>query len=105
MVEFAQQTDYIAKVPPEAINAVRTFVSKKKSSLTVLKLYECDGYILEQLAKGGELESLEELMILKFHQSTDSSSALKDLLPVGNFRNLERLSLCATYYPLRLEVA
>ena len=54
-------------MPPEAINAVRTFVTKKKSSLTVLKLYACDGSILQQLAKGGETETLEELVIVKFN--------------------------------------
>ena len=41
-------------------------MSKKKSSLTVLKLYECDGKILKQLAESGDSDSLEELMIVKF---------------------------------------
>ena len=67
VVEFAAQTDFVAKVPYDQLNHVKVFIEKKRCSLNTLKLYECDAKILEQLAKSRERESLEELVIVKFN--------------------------------------
>ena len=73
--------------------------------MNTLRLYDCDAKILDLLAKGNERQSLEELTIVKFNQSMENANNAKDLLPLCKLRNLERLCLCATYFPLKLDIA
>ena len=67
-------------------------------------MYQCDERVLELLANGPERETLEELTIVKFNQSPENSKNAKELLPLAKLRNLKRLALCATYFPLNLDI-
>ena len=73
------------------------FLKKKVSSLTTLKLYDCDEQTLDLVTK--DADTLEELQIVKFNQKESP----KELLGLKKLKNLERLSLCATWFPLDIK--
>jgi len=102
-LELGQVNDYIDKGNIDLRAGLLKFIAIKKCSLRSLKLYECDANILKQLSKSSEQESLKELTIVKFFQSPDNKDNAKDLVPLKEFRNLERLSLCASYFPLNVK--
>ena len=66
VVEFGQPRDFMTKIPFANLSAVKTFLRKKQSSLSSLKLYDCDEETLQILAEGPETISLEELSIVSF---------------------------------------
>lgn len=72
LVELGQSLDNFEKIPYDNLNAVKQFVKRKQSKLETLRLYECDEEILNVLART-EVESLEELQIVKFIQKKEGS--------------------------------
>lgn len=60
---------------------------------------------MQLLINGPEVKTLEELLITKFIQSPKHEKDLAELLPLAKLKNLNKLSLCATHFPLICEIA
>jgi DNA repair exonuclease SbcCD nuclease subunit len=96
-VQFATNTEYLNVIPYENLNNIRLFLKKKISKLSSLKLYDCDESTLDLVTR--DAETLEELQIVKFKKQ----NLFKELLGLKKLKNLEKLSLCSTWFPLEIK--
>lgn len=94
---FAVEGELVPQPNASLNKMIMAFLAHKLASLTSLRLYDCDAQMLALV--NSNAATLVELHIARFF----AAKSHDEVLPLKELKKLERLNLCSTWFPLKVE--